>query len=307
MKFPADALDAFLEGLLSELKSPADPETLGQIRAAFRRRIPLLKRSDAAAVLIMRAAGLSRGVTARSQPESVSAPIPPKPAESSIRNQRKPVLSGDPSTRPAGKPARSPSRSQSLSDEPEGGKRTPAAPMPVAKKAVRDIPAKPRPAKQEQEKPRFPKPEKAAEEAQDAQATAASAVKPRQTSYALSVPSTPLFVSMGRRQRLRATEVRDLFMEKGGLGADEVGQVRLFDNYCFIDIASEKAQKATEAVNGAELRGRPISVGPAKPRGESFRESASPQESLPEGADSGDTTLEPEPEGAADTEGGQEL
>jgi hypothetical protein len=304
MKFPADALDAFLEGLLTELKSPADPETLGQIRAAFRRRIPFLMRSNAAAMLIMRAAGLSRGVSARIQPESVTAPIPPKSAEPVVRNQRKPVLSGDPSTRPVPKTAsRSAPRGQGSSDEAEGNQRPPLTPQPAAKKPAKDNQAKPRPVRQEQERPRPPKPEKAASEAPETQPNPASAAKPRQTSYALSVPSTPLFVSMGRRQRLRATEVRDLFMEKGGLGAEDVGQVRLFDNYCFIDIASEKAQKATDAVNGAELRGRPITVVPAKPRGEMFRDSSSQQEALPEGVETED--LAPET-GVEASEGGQE-
>ncbi|MDP2792055.1 MAG: DbpA RNA binding domain-containing protein [Rectinemataceae bacterium] len=281
--FSADALDAFLEGLLAELKSPADPVMLGQIRASFRRKIPFHLRSYAAAILIMRAAGLSRGVSARPQQEVAPAPAPVKPAEPRNRNPRKTVLAGDPSTRPAGKSSFSSGSASAGSGSFGSGSQFPEMtshrqPAPAAvtpKKPVKEVPAKAREEKIERAKPRNQKPEvqeTAAEVLTDP--TQATAPKPRQTSWALSVPSTPLFVSMGRRQRLRAAEIRELFIEKSGLGADEVGQVRLFDNYCFVDIATDKAQIATEAMNGAQLRGRAISVGPAKPRGEMAREAA---------------------------------
>jgi hypothetical protein len=57
-----EALDAFLDGIIAELDEPADPVALNEIRAAFRKRVPFHKRSYAAAALILRAAGLSRGL-----------------------------------------------------------------------------------------------------------------------------------------------------------------------------------------------------------------------------------------------------
>ncbi len=59
-RLPPEALDAFLDGVLAELKSPADPTVLNEVRAAFRKRVPFSLRSYAAAALILRAAGLSR-------------------------------------------------------------------------------------------------------------------------------------------------------------------------------------------------------------------------------------------------------
>ncbi len=59
-RLPSDALDAFLDGILAELRDPADPIALNEIRAAFRKRVPFNLRSYAAAALILRAAGLSR-------------------------------------------------------------------------------------------------------------------------------------------------------------------------------------------------------------------------------------------------------
>jgi hypothetical protein len=60
-RLPSEALDAFLDGILAELEEPADSAALDEIRAAFRKRVPFHKRSYAAAALILRAAGLSRG------------------------------------------------------------------------------------------------------------------------------------------------------------------------------------------------------------------------------------------------------
>jgi hypothetical protein len=59
-KLPSDALDAFLDGILVELRDPTDPEALDEVRAAFRRRVPFRLRSYAAAAMILRAAGYAR-------------------------------------------------------------------------------------------------------------------------------------------------------------------------------------------------------------------------------------------------------
>ena len=59
-RLPPDALEAFLDGILAELRDPADPVALNEIRAAFRKRVPFNLRSYAAAALILRAAGISR-------------------------------------------------------------------------------------------------------------------------------------------------------------------------------------------------------------------------------------------------------
>jgi hypothetical protein len=82
-RLPPDALDAFLDGILAELREPTDPVALNEIRAAFRKRIPLSLRSYAAAALILRAAGLSRipGRTGlKEAPAQTPSPKGKKPA-----------------------------------------------------------------------------------------------------------------------------------------------------------------------------------------------------------------------------------
>jgi hypothetical protein len=89
-RLPPDALDAFLDGILAELREPADPGALNEIRAAFRKRVPFRLRSYAAAALILRAAGLSRA-TGRPSPKDDFAPAAaPKGKKPSDREPRPP-------------------------------------------------------------------------------------------------------------------------------------------------------------------------------------------------------------------------
>ena len=187
-----EALDAFLDGILAELEEPADPVALDEIRAAFRKRVPFSKRSYAAAALILRAAGLSRGPAPKVQGKADKGKKP-EPRES--QGKRK-VL---------GRPGQSESR---------GGAK----------------------GEQQPSRPRF------------------------------VGEATTLFFSMGKRQRLYPRILIDLVIDVAGLPPDSIGEVRAFDNYSFADIDPAKAQAVILALDGYELRGRKLSVGPAKKR-----------------------------------------
>lgn len=186
---PQEALDAFLEGIKDELKSPTDPVLLTQIRSTFRKKIPLHLRSYAAALLILRAAGVTRTTTAPAR--SVKAPSPAKtPAKSSE--------------------------------------------IPEAREAA---------------SPRAPR-------------TAKAINRP-------NVPTVPVFVSMGKRQRLRPQELRLLIEEKSGVKSEQLGRVHLFDNYSFIDVPEESAEKIIETINGLQFHNRTLEIKPAKKRSDS--------------------------------------
>jgi len=186
---PQEALDAFLEGIKDELKSPADPVLLTQIRSAFRKKIPLYLRSYAAALLILRAAGVTRSITPPAR--SVKAPSA----------------------------ARTPAKSSE---------------MPEAREAA---------------SPREPR-------------TVKVTNRP-------NAPTVPVFVSMGKRQRLRPQELRLLIEEKSGVKSEQLGRVHLFDNYSFIDVPEESAEKIIAAVNGAQFHNRTLEIKPAKKRSDS--------------------------------------
>lgn len=196
-KIPEEALNAFLDGILAELSSPLDPAMLTKVRSIFRKRIPFHMRSYAAALLILRAAGITR----------VQAP--------------KPII----------------------------------APLKPQRQAVQ-----PR-------SPREPVPAKASREPVQAKAPGISQA-PRKASEGM----VPLFVSMGKRQRLRPQELRTLIGEKAGLTDDDLGRVHLLDNYSFIDVPEIHAEKIIAACDGISFRNRPIEIKPAKKKGENPEE-----------------------------------
>ena len=182
-KIPEEAMNAFLDGILSELASPSDPAMLTRVRAIFRKRIPLHLRSYAAAILIMRAAGLTRA-------------SPPAPAK-----------------------------------QPTTIKQAVAAkPMPVAKEP--------------------------------------SSERKRSAAAKTSEAMVPLFVSMGKRQRLRPQELRVFISEKTGIASEHLGRVHLFDNYSFIDVQEPHAEAVIKATDGLAFKGRAIEIKPAKKRNE---------------------------------------
>jgi ATP-dependent RNA helicase DeaD len=79
---------------------------------------------------------------------------------------------------------------------------------------------------------------------------------------------TQLFVSIGRNRRVYARELADLFTEKLQLGAHELGSVRVFDKYSFVDINPARADEAIARISGSELKGRTITVNYAKKKEE---------------------------------------
>ncbi|HVP18905.1 MAG TPA: DEAD/DEAH box helicase [Spirochaetia bacterium] len=86
---------------------------------------------------------------------------------------------------------------------------------------------------------------------------------------ALSRPEfTQLFVSIGRNRRVYARELTELFTEKLQLGANELGSVRVFDKYSFVDINPARADEAITKLSGSEMKGRTITVNYAKKKEE---------------------------------------
>lgn len=209
-KIPEEALNAFLDGILAELSSPPDPAMLTKVRSIFRKRIPLHMRSYAAALLILRAAGITRA-----QPQKTTTPP--------IKAVKDPL------------PPRS------------------ARPAAVAAEAA--------------EKPKAAPTARQAQEPVDQ-----SDAKKRSTPQKSVEGMVPLFVSMGKRQRLRPQELRALISEKSGISSEDLGRVHLFDNYSFIDVPEALAEKIIGASDGSAFKGRTIEIKPAKKRSEQPQE-----------------------------------
>ncbi len=172
-KFNEKTLEAFLEGLLEELKHPQDAKLLEDVRRAFRKKVPFHLRSYASALMILRAAGIYRSKSPKkvSQESSEQARIEQRPE---TQNQNKEMVS--------------------------------------------------------------------------------------------------LFVSMGKRHHLKPLELKKKIAERTGLSSDALGRVHLLENYSFIEVPTNEAQRIVAAMVGAELNGRALEVKPAKKRSESLSE-----------------------------------
>jgi ATP-dependent RNA helicase DeaD len=77
-----------------------------------------------------------------------------------------------------------------------------------------------------------------------------------------------LFVSVGRNRRVYARDLTELFTEKLQLAAGDIGGVRVFDKYSFVDISRARAEEAINRLSGLEVKGRPITVNYAKKKEE---------------------------------------
>ncbi|HYW83900.1 MAG TPA: DbpA RNA binding domain-containing protein, partial [Spirochaetia bacterium] len=79
---------------------------------------------------------------------------------------------------------------------------------------------------------------------------------------------TQLFISIGRNRRVYARDLTELFTEKLQLQAGDIGGVRVFEKYSFVDIVPGKAGDAIALLSGSELKGRTITVNYAKKKEE---------------------------------------
>jgi superfamily II DNA/RNA helicase len=75
---------------------------------------------------------------------------------------------------------------------------------------------------------------------------------------------TSVFVSAGRNRRIHARDLVTLFTSANGVSRDDIGQIKVLDNYSFVEVESSKAKQAIDALNGTELRGRKLTVNYAR-------------------------------------------
>ncbi|MFW5684467.1 MAG: DbpA RNA binding domain-containing protein, partial [Spirochaetota bacterium] len=73
-----------------------------------------------------------------------------------------------------------------------------------------------------------------------------------------------IFVSIGRSKRVRSRDLITFFTSADAVNEDDIGQVKVLDNYSFVEVNADKAQAAIDALNGQELRGRKLTVNYAR-------------------------------------------
>ncbi len=77
---------------------------------------------------------------------------------------------------------------------------------------------------------------------------------------------TTLFISIGRNRRVFPKDLAQLFLDQLNVRKAELGEVKVLDNYSFVDVPRELADKAITALDGFTFRGRKITVNHARKR-----------------------------------------
>jgi hypothetical protein len=78
--------------------------------------------------------------------------------------------------------------------------------------------------------------------------------------------SVRLFFSVGRSRRVFPREILGLINTKTAIPREDIGAIRILDNYSFVQVRDSVAEKIIEALNGINFRGRALTVNYAKSR-----------------------------------------
>ena len=76
--------------------------------------------------------------------------------------------------------------------------------------------------------------------------------------------SKRLFFSIGKNRRLFPREIISLIMSKTSTAREDIGLIRILDNYSFVQVRDNKADEIIKSLTGIKFRGRPLTVNYAK-------------------------------------------
>jgi hypothetical protein len=80
--------------------------------------------------------------------------------------------------------------------------------------------------------------------------------------------STTLFISIGRNRRVYPRDLIGLIMQTVEIDREHIGEIRVLDNYSFVQVITEDAEKIIASLNEFEYRGRKLAVSYSRKRDE---------------------------------------
>jgi hypothetical protein len=94
--------------------------------------------------------------------------------------------------------------------------------------------------------------------------------------------SSRLFVSIGRNRKVFPREIIGLLNAKARITRDDIGGIRILDNYSFVQVRNAVADAVIKALNGQNFRGRTLTVNYARtkqddPETEEYESSGGPE------------------------------
>ena len=75
-----------------------------------------------------------------------------------------------------------------------------------------------------------------------------------------------LFISVGKNRKLFPRDIITLIMSKTSTAREDIGTIRILDNYSFVQVKDLKADEIIQVLTGHKFRGRTLSVNYAKPK-----------------------------------------
>ncbi|MDR2943322.1 MAG: DbpA RNA binding domain-containing protein [Treponema sp.] len=78
--------------------------------------------------------------------------------------------------------------------------------------------------------------------------------------------SKTLFFSIGKNRHLFPREVIMFICSKTTVPKEDIGSIRILDNYSFVQVRDTRANEIIETLNGLKFRGRTLAVNFAKPK-----------------------------------------
>jgi hypothetical protein len=88
--------------------------------------------------------------------------------------------------------------------------------------------------------------------------------------------SKRLFISIGRNRRVFPREILGFINAKTQIPREDIGAIRILDNYSFVQVRDSAADTIIEALNGQTFRGRTLSVNYARARKDDGGENREP-------------------------------
>lgn len=72
--------------------------------------------------------------------------------------------------------------------------------------------------------------------------------------------SSSIFISIGRSRRVFPRDIITLFIQNAGVSRERIGDIRILENYSFVQVMTEDAESIIEKLNNTPYRGRTLSV-----------------------------------------------
>jgi len=77
-----------------------------------------------------------------------------------------------------------------------------------------------------------------------------------------------IFISIGRNRRVYPRDLLGLLGSVAGLDRERIGDIKVLTSYSFVQLYAEDCEKAINALNGYDYRGRKLNVGYSRKAGE---------------------------------------